>query len=100
MKYQFNIPNLFNVIVILVFLAADDDFPYFITFVIEGDLITMGEITVGKELISWLYNISVANSNVKEHNIPLQWRSKFSKDCHVLAADINMCNGTIWKSLQ
>ena len=100
-KYQFNIPNLFIVIVIPVFpAAADDNFSYFIMSVIEGNLIVVGEITVGKELIPWLYNISVTNSNVKEHNIPLQWRSKFSKDRHVLAAGINMCNDTIWKSLQ
>ena len=100
-KYQFNVPNLFSVIVIPVFPTADDNFSYFIsTSVIEGDLIVVGEIIVGKELISWLYNISVANSNVKDHIIPLQWRSKFSKDRHVLVASIKMCNGTIWKSLQ
>ena len=71
-KYQFNVPNLFSVTVIPIFLVADDNFPYFIpTSVIEGDLIAVGEITLGKELIPWLYNISVANSNVKDHNIPL-----------------------------
>jgi len=99
-KYQFNVLNLFSVAVIPIFPTADDNFSYFIpTSIIEGDLIVVVEITVGKKLIPWLYNISVANSNVKDHNIPMQWRSKFSKDRHVLAIGIKMCNDTIWKSL-
>jgi len=80
---------------------VDNNFPYFLpTPVLEGDLITVGEIAIRMELIPWLYNIFVPNSNVNGHKIPLQWRSKSSKDGHVLIAGTKMCDGTIWKSLE
>ena len=82
-------------------MAPDDKFPYFVsTYVIEWDLITMGEITVSKKLIPRLNDICLPNSNANHDNMPLQWRSKSSKDRHVLTAGIKMGYSRSWKFLQ